>query len=68
MTGNSPTWRRYRYYRLALQKPSGESVAMLWRHEEFNYASEHDWVKGERLCEDSEPPCGLIRVQIDARG
>lgn len=64
MTGSTTSWRRYRYYRLTLQKTSGASAEMLWRYEEFYYPSDHAWIKGDRLCEADEPPCGLIRVRI----
>ena len=64
MTGSTTSWRRYRYYRLTLQKMSGISAEMLWRYEEFYYPSDHAWIKGDRLCEADEPPCGLVRVRI----
>lgn len=67
MTGNSPTWKRYKYYRLTLDKHSGLTVEMLWRYEEFYYPSDHAWINGDRLCEENEPPCGLIRVRIEPR-
>lgn len=64
MTGNSPTWHRYKYYFLTRRKASGLSVEMLWRYQELYYPSDHAWIAGDRLCELDEPPCGLIRVQI----
>jgi hypothetical protein len=68
MTGNSTTWRRYKYYRLTLRKASGLSVEMLWRYEEFYYPSDHAWINSDKLCETDEPACGLVRVRVDARG
>ncbi len=41
---------------------------MLWRYEEFYYESEHGWVRGDRLCEADEPPCGLVCVRIHRHG
>lgn len=68
MTGNVTLWRRYKYYLFTLRKASGLSVDMLWRYQEFYYASDHAWVAGDRLCEANEPPCGLIRVDVRRGG
>ena len=37
MTGHSPSWKRHLYYRLALEKPSGAKLEMLWRYEQYFY-------------------------------
>lgn len=66
MTGNTADWKRYRYYRLAWTKPSGVTIELFWRFEEFFYASEHDWSDADMT--DDDPPCGLIRVTIRPSG
>lgn len=65
MTGNTAVWKRYRYYRLAWTKPSGETIEIFWHFEEFLYASEHDWSDADMTGDD--PPCGLIRVTVQSR-
>lgn len=67
MTGSVTRWRRYRYYRLTLEKASGLTAEMVWRYEEFYYGGEPGWTDADKLCEDYEPACGLIRVRIRRR-
>ena len=62
MTGNTPVWKRYRYYRFTWTKPHGETIELFWRFEEFFYASEPDWSDADMT--DDDPPCGLVRVTI----
>ena len=38
MTGVSPSWQRYLYYRLAWQKPSGARLSIVWRYRQDYYS------------------------------
>lgn len=37
MTGHSPSWQRYLYYRLSWQKPSGERLSIVWQNRQDYY-------------------------------
>jgi hypothetical protein len=39
MTGVSPSWKRYRYYRLSWKKHNGETLRATWRYEQWHYSS-----------------------------
>jgi hypothetical protein len=60
MTGQSPSWKRHLYYRLLWTKPSGASLEMLWRYEQYFYPSD-GWASGFMTHEGST---GLIQVDI----
>src|SRR5436190_16756020 len=60
MTGHSPSWKRHLYYRLLWTKPSGASVEMLWRYEQYFYPRD-GWASGFMTHEGST---GLIQVHI----
>ena len=60
MTGHSPSWKRHLYYRLLWIKPSGASVEMLWRYEQYFYPRD-GWASGFMTHEGST---GLIQVHI----
>jgi hypothetical protein len=60
MTGHSPSWKRHLYYRMRWKKPSGASLEMLWRYEQFFYSG-NGWASGFMTHEGST---GLIRVEI----
>jgi hypothetical protein len=66
MTGHSPGWKRYRYYRLGWAKRSGTSIELLWRYEQFYYDGPDGWVDADMT--DDDPPCGLIRITIRPPG
>jgi len=61
MTGNSPSWKRFVYYRLVWKKPSGATLDLLWRFEQWYYASEGRWMDADMTGADS---CGLVRVSL----
>jgi len=61
MTGQSPSWKRHMYYQLRWKKPSGATLEMLWRYEQYFYSS---WGSGFMTREGST---GLIRVDIQLR-
>ena len=60
MTGHSPSWKRHLYYRLLWTKPSGASLEMLWRYEQYFYPRD-GWASGFMTHEGST---GLIQVHI----
>jgi hypothetical protein len=62
MTGQSPSWKRHIYYRLVWKKQNGATLEMLWRFEQYYYASDA-WTSGLMTREDST---GLIRVDISS--
>jgi len=45
MTGYSPSWQRYLYYRLSWRKPSGAALSILWRFRQ-DYDSVNGWTGG----------------------
>jgi len=59
MTGHSSSWRRHLYYRLVWKKRSGAKLEMLWRYQQWFYASD-GWTNGMM----TGPATGLIRVDI----
>lgn len=61
MTGHSPSWKRHRYYQLVWQKPSGAKLEMLWRYEQYYYASD-GWAGGNMTRENST---GLVRGTVE---
>jgi hypothetical protein len=60
MTGQSPSWKRHLYYRLLWKKPSGETLNMLWRYEQYFYPGK-GWVNGFMT---RQGLTGLIEVTI----
>ena len=60
MTGHSPSWKRYLYYRLLWKKPSGAKLEMLWRYEQYFYPGD-GWASGFMTYQGST---GLIRLDI----
>jgi hypothetical protein len=60
MTGQSPSWKRYLYYRVAWKKQSGAKLEMLWRYEQYFYPG-NGWAAGMMT---REGVTGLVRVQI----
>jgi len=42
MTGYTPSWQRYLYYRLSWQKPSGARLDILWRYRQ-DYDDANGW-------------------------
>jgi hypothetical protein len=60
MTGHSPSWKRHLYYRVRWKKPSGATIEMLWRYEQYFYPG-NGWASGFMSREGST---GLIRVEI----
>ena len=65
MTGQSPSWKRHLYYRLRWTKPSGVSLLLVWRFEQYFYGPEsHGWAGGKMTREGST---GLFRADIFRR-
>jgi hypothetical protein len=60
MTGHTPTWKRYLYYRWVWKKRSGAKLEMVWRLEQWFYSID-GWGSRSMLHENST---GLIRVDI----
>jgi hypothetical protein len=60
MTGHSPSWKRYLYYRLLWKKPSGAKLEMLWRYEQYFYPG-NGWASGFMTYQGST---GLIQLDI----
>ena len=60
MTGQSPSWKRHVYYKLHWTKPSGATLEMLWRYEQYFYAT-NGWGSGFMTKEGST---GLVEVNI----
>jgi hypothetical protein len=60
MTGQSPSWKRYIYYKIRWNKSSGANLEMLWRYEQFFYPHT-GWGNGFMTREGST---GLIRLEI----
>jgi len=60
MTGHSPSWKRHLYYRVHWKKPSGATLEMLWRYEQYFYPG-NGWASGFMTRQGST---GLIRVDI----
>ena len=60
MTGHSPSWKRYLYYRVRWKKSSGVTLEMLWRYEQYFYPG-NGWASGFMTREAST---GLILVEI----
>jgi hypothetical protein len=60
MTGHSPLWKRHLYYRVRWKKPSGATLEMLWRYEQYFYPG-NGWASGFMTRHGST---GLIRVEI----
>jgi hypothetical protein len=58
MTGNSPKWKRYTYYRLVAGKRSGARLEMDWRFVEYFYKFD-GWVGADMTDPGST---GLIRI------
>jgi hypothetical protein len=60
MTGHSPSWKRHRYQELVWKKQSGAQLRMLWRYEQYFYASD-GWTDGNMT---REGVTGLIKAEI----
>ena len=60
MTGHSPSWKRHLYYRVRWNKPSGATLEMLWRYEQYFYPG-NGWASGFMTRQGAT---GLIRVEI----
>jgi hypothetical protein len=60
MTGQSPSWKRHVYYALRWKKPSGATLEMLWRYEQYFYPA-HGWGSGFMTRKSST---GLVKVEI----
>lgn len=60
MTGHSPLWKRHLYYRVHWKKPSGATLEMLWRYEQYFYPG-NGWASGFMTRQGST---GLIQVEI----
>jgi hypothetical protein len=60
MTGQSPSWKRHIYYRLRWKKPSGATLEMLWRYEQYFYPA-NGWGSGFMTHQGAT---GLIQVEI----
>ncbi len=60
MTGQSPSWERHVYYELRWKKPSGATLEMLWRYEQYFYSAS-GWGSGFMTHQGST---GLIQVHI----
>ena len=60
MTGHSPSWKRHLYYRVRWKKPSGATLEMLWRYEQYFYPG-NGWGSGFMTRQGST---GLTRVEI----
>ena len=60
MTGQSPSWKRHVYYELRWRKPSGATLKMLWRYEQYFYPT-NGWGSGFMTKEGST---GLVEVDI----
>jgi hypothetical protein len=60
MTGQSPSWKRHIYYQVVWKKPSGATLEMLWRYEQYFYPA-NGWGSGFMTKEGST---GLVEVDI----
>ena len=60
LTGQSSSWRRHLYYRVAWQKPSGAKLDLIWRYEQ-HFHSETGW--GNSLM-TREGSTGLISINL----
>jgi hypothetical protein len=60
MTGHSPSWKRHLYYRVRWKKPSGATLEMLWRYEQYFYPG-NGWASGFMTRQGST---GLIQLDI----
>jgi hypothetical protein len=60
MTGQSPSWKRHVYYRVRWKKPSGATLEMLWRYEQYFYPA-NGWGSGFMTHQGAT---GLIQVEI----
>ena len=60
MTGHTPSWKRHLYYRVRWKKPSGATLEMLWRYEQYFYPG-NGWASGFMTRQRST---GLIQVEI----
>lgn len=56
----SPSWKRYVYYRLVWKKPSGATLIMLWRYEQ-DYFKGRGWIEPLMMWDFHT---GLLRVEI----
>jgi hypothetical protein len=56
----TPSWKRYVYYRLMWKKRSGAELTMLWRYEQ-DYFSDRGWIRPAMMWDFHT---GLLRVDI----
>jgi hypothetical protein len=61
MTGHSPSWKRYTYYRLTWKKSSGAVLRMRWRYEQWFYGNDN--VVHQMLSDST----GLISARIEGK-
>jgi hypothetical protein len=64
--GESPRWKRYAYYRLVWEKPSGAELKMLWRYER-QYYSESGWTAPAMMW-NSQTGLLSVGIQPESRG
>jgi hypothetical protein len=62
VTGHSPSWKRFSTYRLVWKKPSGATLDLTWRFEDWYYPDFDGWTGADMIGENS---CGLVRVEIE---
>jgi hypothetical protein len=62
VTGHSPSWKRFSTYRLVWKKPSGATLDLTWRFEDWYYPDFGGWTGADMIGENS---CGLVRVEIE---
>ena len=60
ISGESPTWKRHNYYQVRWKKPSGATLDMLWRYEQYFYPR-NGWAAGFMMRSSST---GLVRLEI----
>src|SRR5262249_34099515 len=60
MTGHSPSWKRNVYYRLSWRKPSGATLDLVWRYQQWVY----DGAGGASPAMPEQGATGLIRGRI----
>jgi len=64
MTGNTPSWKRFVTDRLVWTKPSGATLTLLWRYEEYYYDSDGRWVGADMVGPDSS---GLVQAEVGGK-
>jgi hypothetical protein len=64
--GESPRWKRYAYYHLVWEKPSGAELKMLWRYER-QYYSASGWTMPAMMW-NSQTGLLSVNIQPESRG